>query len=254
MMHYPKELFDLNFAFVYKASEILERPWPDLLLEYTHTFRRFRLGAQLDPHNPIWLQYLDSVSQSHDPAGYSYHFYLERERVMGPKKLEPAFGCFSYQLQPQEGGLILRIHFANPGLESGGPLRRERQPARLAELNEMFSHAQQQLTQQQRQLSCHVLGASWLYNLPAYQRLFPPTFTANLTPQPPDFPMIALWGQFLDHRLQIRPDLAQAFLTCIHQARTLEDLRKAFPYSILTARAALQVFLTFYGIEQPAQA
>ena len=106
MMHYPKELFDLNFAFVYKASEILERPWPDLLLEYTHTFRRFRLGAQLDPHNPIWLQYLDSVRQSHDPAGYSYHFYLERERVMGPKKLEPAFGCFSYQLQPQEGGLI----------------------------------------------------------------------------------------------------------------------------------------------------
>lgn len=43
-----------------------------------------------------------------------------------------------------------------------------------AELAEMFSHARQAQPMQK-------LGASWLYNLPAYRRLFPPAFTTHLT-------------------------------------------------------------------------
>ena len=244
-MNYPKELFDLTFAFVYKVSEILERPWPELLLNYTHTFRRFRLGSELDPQNPIWRQFLEGVAQADEPAEFAYQFYLERERLAGPLQRECAFGCFSYQLQMEIGTINMRIHFANQDSEGLGPLGRGRQPVRLVELTEMFSHVQQQ----QLTLPCCVLGGSWLYNLTGYRRLFPATFTANLAAVPPDFPMLALWGQFLDHRWQVRPNMAQIFLECIGRARTMEDLHGAFPYSILSARTEIEAFYAFYGIE-----
>jgi hypothetical protein len=242
-MNYPKELFDLNFAFVFKASEILERPWPDLLLDYTHTFRRFRLGAELDPLNSTWLQFLDGVRQADEPAAYAYQFYLKREREAGPLQRELAFGCFSYALERRGSDIVLRIHFANQDIEGTGPLSRERQPERLAELTRMFHHAQQQLPQ-----LCRVLGASWLYNLPGYRRLFPPAFIASLTARTPDFPMLALWGQFLDHHWQVRPDLAKAFLERVEKARTMKDLQGTFPYSILTANAEIETFYAFFGI------
>jgi hypothetical protein len=243
-MNYPKELFELNFAFVYKASEILGKPWPDLLLNYTHTFRRFRLGAELDPLNPVWLQFLDGVRQADEPAAYAYQFYLKRERDAGPLKREHAFGCFSYALERRGSNIVLRIHFANLDAEGAGPLSRERQPERLAELTRMFHHAQQQLASPSR-----VLGASWLYNLPGYRRLFPPAFIASLTARAPDFPMLALWGQFLDHHWQVRPDLARIFLERVGKAQTINDLERAFPYAILTANAESEMFYAFYGLD-----
>ena len=242
-MTYPKELFDLNFAFVYKVAEILGKPWPGLLLNYTHTFRRFRLGAELDPLNPIWLQFLDDVRQADDPAAYTYQFYLKREREAGPLKREHAFGCFSYTLEGEGSARVLRIHFANQDLEDAGPLSRARQPARRAELTEMFAHAQRRLIR-----PCRVLGASWLYNLPGYRRLFPPAFIASLIARTPDFPMLALWGQFLDHHWQGRPDLARVFLERVEKARTMDDLQGAFPYSILVANAEIEAFYAMYGL------
>ena len=244
-MNYPKELFDLNFAFVYKVSEILGEPWPDLLLNYTHTFRRFRLGAELDPLNPIWLQFLDGVRQADEPAAYAHQFYLERECDAGLLQRELAFGCFSYALERRGSDIVLRIHFANLDAEGAGPLSRERQPERLAELTRMFHYAQQQLPSPSR-----VLGASWLYNLPGYRRLFPPAFIAKLTVRTPDFPMLALWGQFLDHHWRVRPDLARIFLERVGKAQAMNDLERAFPYSILTANADIRTFYTFLGIAQ----
>ena len=124
---YPREFFDLNFAFVYRVSAILDQPWPDLLLRYTHTFRRFRLGAELNPQNPIWLQFLAGVRQSDDPAGYAYQFYCQRERAAGPLQRQNAFGCFSYTLESESGITLVRIHFANLIAAGPGPLSHDRQ-------------------------------------------------------------------------------------------------------------------------------
>ncbi len=248
---YPRELFDLNFAFVYRVSAILGQPWPDLLLRYTHTFRRFRLGTEINPQNPIWLQFLAGVSQSDDPAGYAYQFYRQRESDAGPLQRQNAFGCFSYTLESESSITLVRIHFANLNTAGPGPLGHDRQGERLAELTSMFTHVQQAVPH-----PCRVLGASWLYNLHGYQRLFPAEFIASLTPRPPDYPMLALWGQFLDHHWQVRPELAQTFCQRIAKAQTMLDLEQAFPYSILVANAGIEAFYAFYGISsenQPAQ-
>lgn len=238
-MIFSREFFALNFAFVDQAAAVLRRPWPELLLDYTHTYRRFRLGAVLDSHNPVWLQFLDGVRQAGDRAGYAHRFHLERERAAGPLKREQAFGCFSYELEHEGSQAVVRIHFTNPGIEENGPLSQACRPRRQAELAEMFSHARQAQPS-------HVMGASWLYNLPAYCRLFPPAYTAHLTPCAPDFPMLALWGQFLDHQGRVRADLASLFLERVRQARTMEDLAHAFPYPILKASAGIKVFYAFY--------
>ena len=242
-MNYPREFFDLNFAFVYRVSEILGQPWPDLLLAYTHTFRRFRLGAALDPHHPVWCQFLEGVRRSDDPAGYAHQFYLYREQEAGPLQRQNAFGCFSYTLEGNDAEKVLRIHFANLDPSGVSPLGRESQGQRLSELTRMFTQARQAV-----QPSCRVQGASWLYHLNGYRRLFPAEFTASLTTRPPDFPMLALWGQFLDHRWQVRPELAGSFLERLQQARTMTELEQAFPYSILMASAGIEIFYTFYGI------
>ena len=240
-MRFSREFFALNFAFVDQVAAVLARPWPELLLDYTHTYRRFRLGTVLDPHHPVWLQFLDGVCQAGDRAGYAHQFHLERERMAGPLKRELAFGCFSYELEREGNRTIVRIHFANLGGEENGPLSRANWPQRQAELAEMFSHARQAQPTQ-------VIGASWLYNLPAYRRLFPPAYTAHLTPCPPDFPMLALWGQFLDHQGQVRVDLARTFMERIQKARNMEDLAHAFPYMVLKASAEIEVFDAHYRI------
>lgn len=245
---YPPELFDLNFAFVYRVSEILEQPWPDLLLNYTHTFRRFRLGAVLDPQNPIWLQFLEGVRRADEPARYAYAFYLQREHDTGPLQRQNAFGCFSYTLEKADCDTILRIHFANQSPAGTGPLSHENQALRRTELTEMFIDARQVVKQ-----PCLVRGASWLYNLSGYRRLFPAEFIRSLVARPPDFPMLALWGQFLDHNWQIRPDLAGVFLERIGRAQSMTDLEQAFPYSILIACAGIEAFWAFYDIGTACQ-
>lgn len=121
-MIFSREFFALNFAFVDQVAAVLARPWPELLLDYTYTYRRFRLGKGLDPHNPVWIQFLDGVRQAGDRAGYAHPFYLERERIAGLLKREQAFGCFSYELEREGSQTVLRIHFASPGGEENGPL------------------------------------------------------------------------------------------------------------------------------------
>ena len=142
-MRFSRVFFTLNFAFADQVASALARPWPELLLDYTHAYRRFRLGAVLDPHNPVWLQFLDGVCQTGDRARYAHQFHLDRERLAESLKREQAFGCFSYELERESRCTIVRIHFANLGDKDNGPLSKACQPQRQAELAEMFSHARQ---------------------------------------------------------------------------------------------------------------
>jgi hypothetical protein len=68
----------------------------------------------------------------------------------------------------------------------------DRKGRRLAELRALFC-----LARTQEELTPRVLGASWLYNLPAYRRLFPDKYLASALPTAPKFQNMPLWGQTL---------------------------------------------------------
>jgi hypothetical protein len=237
-MIFPREFFDLNFRFVKRVGQLTGRPWVDLLLDYTHTYRRFRLGPQLDPAHPLWQAYLAGVAQAADPATFTFQFHCQREQVAGPLVREHAFGCFSYEALPNGD---LRLHFPNLADGSTGPLHHTQFASRRAELRAMFGEVR-------ATLPCpgEVIGGSWLYHLPAYCRLFPAEYTANPTPGEDEFPYLSLWGQFLDHAYRIRSDRADEFLRRLSAARTLAEAKHAFPYGCLHVRAPVEAFFVEY--------
>jgi hypothetical protein len=95
-----------------------------------------------------------------------------------------------------------------------------------------------------------VLGRSWLYNLAAYRRLYPPSFLATVTALPIMYTGLSLWGQFLDRHGRVKHEAGTHFLERIAAATTLEALNACFPLEILRAECRVVEFYRFYGLEE----
>jgi hypothetical protein len=98
-----------------------------------------------------------------------------------------------------------------------------------------------------------VVGGSWLYNIDAYHRLFPPGFLATARAGPNEYQFIALWGQFLDRHGRVKPRIARPFLEGLEQRVTEESLLHGFPYRVLRLESAITTFYRFYGLEGDRQ-
>jgi hypothetical protein len=114
---------------------------------------------------------------------------------------------------------------------------------RSAELKRMFAYIKQEVND-----PTSVIGASWLYNLEAYRRLFPPAYLATAQVGSHDFPYLPLWGQFIDHRGRVKEDLAAQFLECLDRQHDLSGIEKYFPYQVLHLESSDQDFYQFYGV------
>jgi hypothetical protein len=92
-----------------------------------------------------------------------------------------------------------------------------------------------------------VLGVSWLYHLPAYSSLFPPDYVAVRRVVRGRFQSMSLWGQFLDHRGEVKPEMKGRFMRALAAHPTLADVDGCFPLQPLTVQAPVQAFHAFYG-------
>jgi hypothetical protein len=92
-----------------------------------------------------------------------------------------------------------------------------------------------------------VRGGSWLYNLDAYRRLFPPEYVHTARPISDEFPFLALWGQFLMHYGHLREPGTASFLACLQQQTTLAGLTQCFAYQVLRPICAIDHFYRFYA-------
>lgn len=240
-MEYPPEFFDLNLRFARRAAELARLDLPEALLRHTHLYLAFGLGRDFDPAHPAWRDFLSGLASAADPVEHAYQAY-RRGLVERPRALpEIAFGCFNYALW--SGGRV-RLHFFN-AMPGESPLRRQHVPERLNELKAMFAHIQASLPGARS-----VVGGSWLYNLESYRRLFPAEFLQTAVREdPPETQFSALWGQFLDHAGQVKPELAAGFLRRVEAARDLPALLGSFPYPVLRLEAPVEMFHRFYRLE-----
>jgi len=238
---YSKEFFEINLHFAQRVADVLQQPLEIVLLEYTHLYLRFGLGRSFDPSNPTWQTYLAGLKQNQAQIDWTYQFYLRQYEQLPPKTPEHGFGCFSYS--PWDDGRI-RIHFHNgePGDES--PLSQERISFRLSELKAMLTQLKQIILP-----TTKVVGGSWLYNLEAYRRLFPPRYLESAYPNEDEFQFISLWGQFVDRRGRLREQTVRLFLDNLERQNTLEGLKTCFPFQSLCLESLLKDFYQFYGIE-----
>ena len=168
---YPKPFFDLQFEFAETVSAFSGLPQARALLEYTNFYIRFGLGRAFDPADPSWQEYVAGLDDTRDWRAWTYQFYLLRSRVPAPPIAVATFGCFFYARLSDER---IRLHFHNAEPDGHSPLATDRRDQRMADLAALVEHARRTGRPPLR-----IVGASWLYNLEAYRRLFPPSYLAT---------------------------------------------------------------------------
>ena len=208
-----------------------------------YTNLRRRLGV-FEPDAPAWNDFLDGVDAARteaDRLAWTMACFRKAPDVRAPNQVP--FGCFACEPPNDEG--VLRIHFTNREIGTEpGPLSSTRIGYRLQELRAMFAFIHGEYPTGRR-----VLGGSWLYNLDAYRRLFPPEYGDSR--RVPDGPVrlggTSTWGQMVDHRGLVRPELHAQFLVNL-QTLDVDQPWLAFPLRALTATAPIEAFFKFYGV------
>ena len=239
-MIYAKTFFDLQLQFAHRVTALSRLPLARALLEYTNLYVRFGLGRDFDPAHPTWREYLAGLQDTNDSREWTYRFYLERPEAMDPPAVVATVGCFSYA---QLSGDRIRLHFRNAETDGHSPLGIERLDQRLADLAALFEHVKR--TQRQPP---QVIGASWLYNVDAYRRLFPVSYLASAHVIGHRFQHMPLWGQFVDRYGETKESMTRQFLECLERQSSLDSVDQCFPFQVLSVEASVLEFYDFYGI------
>lgn len=237
---YARSFFDLQLQFARRVTALSGLPPARVLLEYTNLYVRFGLGRAFDPAHPIWREYLAGLQHTSDEREWTYRFYSTRSEALAAPPVVATFGCFSCALTGRDR---LRLHFRNAETDGRSPLGNDRVDRRLAELTALFEHVSRTPGGPLR-----VVGASWLYNLQAYRRLFPPSYLATARVIGHRYQHMPLWGQFLDRHGQTRERGTREFLARLERQSSLETLDECFPLQVLAVEAPVPAFYDFYGI------
>jgi hypothetical protein len=236
---YSRDFFDLQLLFARAVTRCAGIPLPTALMEYTNLYIRFGLGRDFDPDHPVWREYLAGVRREYDLGIWTHGFYQSRLPESGAPEAVASVGCFSYaRLRPG----AIHIHFTNAEANGASPLKAARYEQRMAELRELFC-----LIRDQEDAATHVHGTSWLYNLPAYRRLFPTRYIASAMPIDGKFRNVSLWGQFIGRGGELRPAPTSVFKARIARQDSLDGLKRCFPLPALAVSAPLAVFSEFYA-------
>ena len=239
-MVYAKAFFDLQLQFAQTVSVLSGLPLGRVLFEYTNFYIRFGFGRDFDPTHPGWREYLAGLPNTNHRCEWTCRFYLTRSRAVVPPNLVATFGCFSYA---QLSNDRIRLHFENAETDGHSPLGIQRQGQRLADLAALFEYVKRTVRQPLR-----VVGASWLYNLEAYRRLFPKSYLATAHTIHGRFQHMPLWGQFVNRCGDIKESMAHQFLARLGRQTSLEGLDQCFPFQVLRVEGSVLEFYDFYGL------
>lgn len=237
-MAYSVAFFEFQLLFASHLASKFHLRLEEAVYEYT----TFRVSFGTDD----WPVYSAGLEQTNDPVSWTYQWYLDH-RGVDPKPDDstyeghPLFGCLYFSVRD---ATVIRPHFIKNDFPGLRPLSRARIAVRQDELRRMFAHIRCHVPEAQT-----VRGNSWMYNLEAYRRLYPPQYTATLPISEEDeFQYLALWGQCFDRDWNPKVETTQVLLQRIDQLDDLTDLRFCFPYQIRQPECSIAEFYAFYGI------
>lgn len=242
-----RDYFDLQLRFADAVAARTGSALGDAVGRYTNLHRRFGLGRiGADPPARDWTRYVErlrSLASHEQRLDWTRDYFL----LSPPEPSPPSrLGVGAFALDPMPRAGAFRIHFESDDVDGGvGPLSSKKIGRRRDELEELFTQLRYARPEAQE-----ILGGSWLYNLEAYRRLFPPKYvdTAVNPRRNLRYDGTSSWGQFVDHRGQIRPELRDRFLVNLERLNP-EALWEVFPLPALVARAPVAVFFEFYGAQ-----
>lgn len=239
--------FEVQLRLAGRMAELTGVSLGEAAFHYTNLHRRFGLGFSglSEPARP-WLDYaarLDAARDLDGQVAVTRAMFRASSDEVWPRAGQEGFGCFALDAPSEDS--VVHIHFYNQDTDAaGGPLAAAKVERRRAELAAMVRRIRET-----RPGATHIRGKSWLYNLEAYRRLFPPDYAASRTiaPAPLHLTGNSTWGQLIDSREDIRAEVRDALVA------NLADLDPqapwtAFPFRVLAVRAPIESFVAFYGL------
>lgn len=238
-----REFFEVQLRFAEIYAGRASRSLSEVCLRYTNLHRRLGFGTANDGvPSTHWGPFADALDRCVTTADRVEWTIASAADANDQANAEGRFGCFRFDT-PNAAGVV-PIHFGNRDTsDGGGPLAAAKVERRRSELREMFRSVRARYPDAHQ-----VTGSSWLYNISAYRRLFPPEYGAS-TFEPPQARLngTSSWGQVLDHRGGVKPDVSRAVLENIRTVDVATPWR-AFPLRVLRAEAAIEHFYRFYGV------
>jgi hypothetical protein len=235
---YSVEFFDLQLRFAQRVAELLGRPFRETVGCYTNLYVRLAMGQRLDASNADWQRYLAGLIVAPEPVTWTHAVHLRRLHLHSGPTPARTEGCFSYELV---GADRVRLHFHAAGAQA--PLSPESYGERLSELADLFAHLKAASSD-----GLQVIGASGLYHLDCYRRLFPERYLASLQAIDHPYQRMPLWGQFLRRDRTVRSEAGSRFLAEVARAATLSELARCFPLRVLTTTAPATWFYDHLGL------
>lgn len=238
-----RDYFEVQIRFAETLAGREGSTLSDAYLRYTNLHRRFGFG-KIEAGEPAagWRRYaagLQARTDAGDRLDWTLSVFAEATPAVSGHR---QFGCFSCEAPDRDG--VVRIHFSNrDGEDAVGPLARVRIDRRMAELREMFGFIGAAYPHART-----VRGGSWLYNIDAYRRLFPPAYAASARPPGPvRLDGSSSWGQVLDFRGRVKPEVRSALLGAALTV-DLDEPWAAFPWPALAAECPIEAFYAHYGV------
>jgi hypothetical protein len=235
------DFFDLQLRFAKRVAEISGVSLAEAVGSHTNIYVRLGMGQALDLTNPDWQDYLAGLATVSEKAEWTHAVHARRLHLPAGPTLTGAAGCFSYALVEPS---LARLHFHALDRTSGSPLSIGNLHRRQCELASLLLKLKASSP-----ASMQIIGASWLYNLQSYRRLFPGRYLAGLQPVAHPYQRMPLWGQFLTRDRRVRPQAKARFLERITQASDLSELGLCFPFSVLTSTSPAKWFYEHMGLE-----
>jgi hypothetical protein len=242
-----RPFFELQLRLARRMAGLSGAPLSEMAVRHTNFHRRFGLGRLAGDPAPAWLPYaaaLDRISDLQAQVALTHDVFLRAPDEVLPVPGRKGFGCFACDEAVAADGSV-QIHFRNADTDAeGGPLAAAKLPRRRAEMAALVAHIR---TTQPG--ASHIRGRSWLYNLAAYRRVFPPDYGASaesIGPEPVNLHGNSLWGQAIDSEERVRSDIRDAILAAL-PAMDATRPWAVFPLPVLATRAPLESFARFYG-------
>ncbi len=241
-----REFFGVQLHYAGVLSARSKMPLEEALTFNTNFHRLFAYGnlGKMKP-DPEFLALISEIV-SLAPEKRLDHLiaaYAERAADPWPPERFPFGNHFACEA-PNDAGIV-RIHFRNRfNMDAHGPLHESNIAQRRADLTAMFAFVAERWPDAKA-----INGASWLYNMEAYRRLFPADYGASRTPivGPRSMHGLSTWGQFLDFRGRAKPDIVETFKRGL-DALDASQPWLSFPYQVLATTAPLASFRREYGV------
>jgi len=207
----PAGYVELQLRLARRAATLGTHDFLDAVAELTNLRRRLGFGEPADaPHDP-WARYLDGLEVQPDLAGqvrWTIEFAESNDAPAPPSAAVARAGPFSAHVHDD----ILSTHFVPRAANATSPLHRSCLAQRRRELWTVLAAAIRLHPEIRR-----VRGTSWLYSTRSYRAIFPPMHVASATVRTHvyRFQGSSSWGQFLDHRGDVKAELAARFVAAV---------------------------------------